>query len=149
MKFLDNIIDWLLPSLPPKVPSPVVVKPKQDLALDVKPDNVRQDVTWGNSRVVDAIVTQDKDVNAYDWELYDKGGKLSAVPLSSFDEDEIRQGDLNREIYRKAKPYVLAPEKYTNKAIAIVLGVSKSSIDKVSGKIKAARQLELEHSPIG
>lgn len=146
--FLTKLIDWFLPSLPSRIPSPIVAREKDYMPpADVKPDNVLENQSWG-TRIVDAIVTTDQARNSFEWEPYNEGGELSPIPLSRFDEDLIRENNLNREIYRKAKPYVLAPTKYTNEEIGAFIGVSKSSIDKVSARIREAWKTEKTPSPV-
>lgn len=136
---INRVIDWFLPSLPDRIPSPIVIKKTFVKNQIVEPDEGIEDVKWGDV-IEKTIVTRQQ--HGYEWDRSDPNAKkLSTQDLDDYDTEELTHANVNPEYYIQVKPYVIAGR--TNGEIAILIDRSLSWVERVSPAVRRAHERRL------
>ena len=141
-----SLIQKLLFPEPLKHPFPVHHKTEKPVitVTSEEPEGVIS-VNWGHDKVVKAVVNHGTD--SIEWQTYEKGTKrLKPVELDIFDMTIIRQHQIKPNSFKLVKPYVLAGE-WNNQEIATALGMSKSWVERLVPRVKAAALLRQGITP--
>ncbi len=140
-----NFLTKLFCPTPTPHPFRQKTKPQFVQAVDVDTvDNVTT-TTWGKDKVVQVVKTStDK---SEEWEVTKKKSvRLKALTLDNFDKAVCHDKNISVVNFRLVKPYVVSGD-YSNKDIALILGMSKSWVEGIAPRVREAAANRAKTAP--